>query len=45
MIIASAMSETPTSRILRALWPFLVAVAGVLILLSYFPVLSTVLID
>jgi len=45
LYIASAMSETPTSRILRALWPFLVAVAGVLILLSYFPVLSTVLID
>ncbi len=45
LYIASAMSETPTGRILRALWPFLLAVTAVLILLSYFPVLSTALID
>ncbi len=45
LYIASAMSETPTSRILRALWPFLVAVALVLVMLSYFPALSTALID
>lgn len=45
LYIASAMSETPTSRILRALWPFLVAVTLVLVMLSYFPALSTVLIN
>ncbi len=45
LYIASAMSETPTGRILRALWPFLLAVTAVLILLSYFPALSTALID
>ncbi len=44
LYIASAMGETPTGRILRQLWPFLIAVALVLILLSYFPVLSTALI-
>jgi tripartite ATP-independent transporter DctM subunit len=45
LYIASAMSETPTGRILRALWPFLIAVSAVLILLSYVPSLSTMLID
>ncbi|MEJ6392061.1 TRAP transporter large permease [Gymnodinialimonas sp. 2305UL16-5] len=45
LYIASAMGETPTGRILKALWPFLIAVACVLVLLSYFPILSTALID
>lgn len=44
LYIASAMGETPTGRILRQLWPFLIAVALVLILLSYAPILSTALI-
>ncbi|MDF1668874.1 MAG: TRAP transporter large permease [Roseovarius sp.] len=44
LYIASSMSDTPPGAILRALWPFLVAVALVLILLSYFPSLSTALI-
>ena len=35
------MSETSTGSILKAIWPFLLAVAFVLMLLSYFPVLST----
>ncbi len=45
LYIASAMGETPTGRILRQLWPFLIAVALVLILLSYAPWLSTALIS
>ena len=44
LYIASAMGETPTGRILRQLWPFLIAVAVVLVLLSYLPWLSTALI-
>ncbi|RLJ40874.1 tripartite ATP-independent transporter DctM subunit [Litoreibacter meonggei] len=44
LYIASAMSGASPGQILRALWPFLLAVAGVLILLSYFPWLSTALI-
>ena len=44
LYIASSMSNTPPSTILKALWPFLLAVALVLILLSYFPSLSTMLI-
>ncbi len=44
LYIASSMSDTPPGAILKALWPFLVAVALVLILLSYFPSLSTALI-
>jgi tripartite ATP-independent transporter DctM subunit len=44
LYIASAMGETPTGRILRQLWPFLIAVALVLVLLSYAPWLSTALI-
>ena len=44
LYIASSMSETPPGAILRALWPFLLAVAAILILLSYFPSLSTMLI-
>ena len=45
LYIASAMGETPTGQILKSLWPFLLAVTAVLILLSYAPWLSTVLID
>ena len=44
LYIASSMSNTPPSTILKALWPFLLAVALVLILLSFFPSLSTMLI-
>ena len=44
LYIASSMSDTPPGTILKALWPFLLAVALVLILLSYFPSLSTMLI-
>ena len=45
LYIASAMSGTPPGRILRAIWPFLIAVAAVLVLLSWWPALSTALID
>ncbi|AQQ05686.1 C4-dicarboxylate ABC transporter permease [Roseibium algicola] len=45
LYIASTMSGTSPGRILRALWPFLLAVAVVLILLSRFPSLSTMLIQ
>ncbi|WP_306144096.1 TRAP transporter large permease [Roseibium sp. MMSF_3412] len=41
LYIASSMSGTTPSAILRSLWYFLFAVTGVLILLSYFPILST----
>lgn len=44
LYIASSMSGTSPGAILKALWPFLLAVAFVLILLSYFPALSTALI-
>ncbi|MEO9823244.1 MAG: TRAP transporter large permease [Paracoccaceae bacterium] len=44
LYIASSMSETSPGAILKALWPFLLAVTIVLILLSYFADLSTMLI-
>lgn len=44
LYIASSMSETSPGAILRSLWPFLIAVAAVLVLLSYAPILSTFLI-
>lgn len=44
LYIASAMSDTSPGVILKALWPFLLAVALVLVLLSYFASLSTILI-
>lgn len=44
LYIAASMSETPPGAILRALWPFLLAVALILVLLSYAPFLSTALI-
>ena len=43
LYIASSMSEAKPGAILKSLWPFLIAVAIVLILLSYFPILSTYL--
>lgn len=44
LYVASSMSGAPTGEILKALWPFLLAVTAVLILLSYFPILTTALI-
>ncbi len=44
LYIASSMGGTSPASILKALWPFLLAVAAVLIVLSYFPALSTALI-
>ncbi len=44
LYIASSMSGATPGAILKSLWPFLVAVALVLLLLSYFPSLSTLLI-
>ncbi|MCV2886808.1 TRAP transporter large permease [Ruegeria aquimaris] len=44
LYIASAMSGVRPFTIFTALWPFLLAVTAVLILLSYFPILSTALI-
>lgn len=44
LYIASAMSGVRPFTIFAALWPFLLAVSIVLILLSYFPILSTALI-
>jgi len=44
LYISSAMSGASPTEILRSLWPFLIAVLIVLLLLSYFPVLSTALI-
>lgn len=44
LYVTSAMSGAKPADILRALWPFLVAVLFVLLLLSYFPVLTTALI-
>ncbi|MEM8577949.1 MAG: TRAP transporter large permease [Pseudomonadota bacterium] len=43
LYIAASMGGTTPGAILRALWPFLIAVALVLVLLSYAPVLSTAL--
>ncbi|MDA7965307.1 TRAP transporter large permease [Ruegeria sp.] len=44
LYIASSMSGTAPGAILKSLWPFLVAVTVVLVLLSYVPKLSTLLI-
>ena len=44
LYIASSMSDTTPGAILKSLWPFLIAVAAVLVLLSYFEGLSTALI-
>ena len=44
LYIASSMSGTSPGRILRSLWPFLLAVSIVLVLLSRFPWFSTALI-
>ncbi|MEM1006232.1 MAG: TRAP transporter large permease [Pseudomonadota bacterium] len=44
LYVAASMSETTPGAILKSLWPFLIAVAGVLVLLSYVPTLSTYLI-
>ncbi|MCA2009569.1 TRAP transporter large permease [Tritonibacter mobilis] len=44
LYIASSMSNVSPGRILRSLWPFLLAVAIILVLLSRFPLLSTALI-
>jgi len=44
LYISSAMSGVPPFAIFRALWPFLLAVSLVLVLLSYWPWLSTALI-
>ena len=41
LYISSAMSEIPASRVLKSIWPFLLAVTIALVLLSYFPALST----
>jgi TRAP-type C4-dicarboxylate transport system permease large subunit len=43
LYIASAMSGVKPFKIFTALWPFLLAVTLVLILLSYVPALSTML--
>lgn len=43
LYIASSMSGVTPFRILKSLWPFLLSVVIVLVLLSYFPSLSTVL--
>ncbi|MEM6658453.1 MAG: TRAP transporter large permease [Pseudomonadota bacterium] len=45
LYVAASMSETTPGAILKSLWPFLIAVAGVLVLLSYVPTLSTYLIQ
>jgi len=44
LYIASSMGGASPGSILKSLWPFLIAVAAVLVLLSYFPTLSTILI-
>ena len=44
LYIASSMGGTSPGSILKSLWPFLIAVALVLVLLSYAPILSTYLI-
>ncbi|MEM6460296.1 MAG: TRAP transporter large permease [Pseudomonadota bacterium] len=43
LYIASAMGNATPGSILKALWPFLLAVAAILVLLSYMPSLSTAL--
>lgn len=43
LYIASSMSGTTPGRILKSLWPFLLAVSAILILLSRFASLSTAL--
>ncbi|MEM7089269.1 MAG: TRAP transporter large permease [Pseudomonadota bacterium] len=45
LYVAASMSETTPGAILKSLWPFLIAVSGVLVLLSYVPTLSTYLIQ
>jgi len=44
LYIASSMSGAKPGAILKSLWPFLIAVAAVLVFLSYAPILSTALI-
>jgi len=44
LYISASMSEISPGTILRSLWPFLITVSLVLILLSYFPILSTLFI-
>ncbi|MCY4301692.1 MAG: TRAP transporter large permease [Aestuariivita sp.] len=44
LYISASMSEVSPGTILRSLWPFLITVWLVLILLSYFPILSTLFI-
>lgn len=41
LYITSVMSGASVGQIMRSLWPFLIAVMLVLVLLSYFPVLTT----
>jgi tripartite ATP-independent transporter DctM subunit len=41
LYVASSMSNVSTGEILKSLWPFLLSVLLVLLLLSYFPWLST----
>ena len=41
LYIASSMSGANPGAILKSLWPFLIAVAVILVLLSYAPILST----
>lgn len=43
LYITSVMSDTPVGTILKSLWPFLLTVTIALVLLSYFPALSTAL--
>lgn len=45
LYIAASMSDVKPTAIFRSLWPFLLAVVGVLLVLCYFPALSLVLID
>ena len=44
LYIASSMSGAKPGAVLKSLWPFLIAVAAVLVFLSYAPILSTALI-
>ncbi len=44
LYIASSMSDAKPGAILKSLWPFLIAVAAVLVFLSYAPILSIALI-
>jgi tripartite ATP-independent transporter DctM subunit len=45
LYIAASMSEVSAMSILRSLWPFLLSVALVLVILSYYPALSTMLVN